>query len=586
MSIALNSRRPAFLCALLLFAGALATFPVAEIGMTDDWSYVQSARVLAQTGHIVYNGWTTAMLGWQLFLGALFVKLFGPSFTAIRASTLLVAVLTAFLIERTFRRAGIGSRNATFGTLTLVLSPIFLPYAVSFMTEIAGLFCVVLCLYACLRALQATTGRATLAWLAFAALSNAVGGTARQIAWLGVLVMFPCAVWLLRRRPHVLLSGAVLYIVSLAAIFGSLHWFHQQPFSAPPEPLFNGLPSGHQLRLLGVEMLSLFLSAALLLSPVLAAFAAKVRFRDPRVALPLLCGAALWIAASFSLHHHSPGILDMLIAPFRGDCISPFGLAATFEIQGIPPLVLPLAVRIVITAGVLLALACFFIFLAGNRRSPQIHSTPQPISAPIFWNRLLVLLVPFTLAYLLLLLPRGVLGFSFDRYLLPLLPIALILLLRLYEERVHLDLPWFSKALVLLFALYAVAGTHDAFSKYRAWAAAVDELRAAGVPDTAIDGGFEHNAMVQIETSGSILNLIDLPNPAEDLGPSSSFPADCQPTWPMLTPAIVPGHALSFDSKACGGISRFPPLSYREWLLARSVPVYIVNTVRPASGQP
>ena len=130
---------------------------------------------------------------------------------------------------------------------------------------------------------------------------------------------------------------------------------------------------------------------------------------------------------------------------------------------------------------------------------------------------------------------------------------------------------------MLLFALYAVAGTHDAFSKYRAWAAAVSELRAAGVPDTTIDSGFEHNAMVQIETSGSILNLINLPIAAEDLGPSSSFPPDCQPTWPMFTPAIVPGYALSFDPKACGGPSRFAPVSYRQWLLARSIPVYVVK---------
>ncbi len=200
MVSASDSRRPAFLCALLFLLCAFATFPVAEIGMNDDWSYVQSARVLAQTGHIVYNGWAAPMLGWQLFLGALFVKLFGPSFTSIRASTLLVALLTAFLTHRTLVRAGVNSRNATVGTLALVLSPLFLPLAVSFMTDIGGLFCVVVCLYACLRALQAQSDRAVLAWLAFAALSNALGGTVRQIAWLGVLVMFPCAVWLLRRR--------------------------------------------------------------------------------------------------------------------------------------------------------------------------------------------------------------------------------------------------------------------------------------------------------------------------------------------------------------------------------------------------
>ena len=94
--------------------------------MVDDWSYVRSVRVLAQTGHIVYNGWATAILGWQLFLGALFVKLFGPSFTAIRASTLFISLLTAFLTHRVLVRAGANSRNATVGTLALVLGPLFL----------------------------------------------------------------------------------------------------------------------------------------------------------------------------------------------------------------------------------------------------------------------------------------------------------------------------------------------------------------------------------------------------------------------------------------------------------------------------
>ena len=38
------------------------------------------------------------MLGWQLYLGALFAKVFGPSFTAIRASTMLVALATIFAL--------------------------------------------------------------------------------------------------------------------------------------------------------------------------------------------------------------------------------------------------------------------------------------------------------------------------------------------------------------------------------------------------------------------------------------------------------------------------------------------------------
>ena len=62
-----------------------------------------------------------------------------------------------------------------------------------------ALLCRAVCL--CLPAGAASqTDRSMLAWLAFAALSNALDGNVRQFVWLGVLVMVPCAIWLLRRR--------------------------------------------------------------------------------------------------------------------------------------------------------------------------------------------------------------------------------------------------------------------------------------------------------------------------------------------------------------------------------------------------
>jgi hypothetical protein len=63
-----------------------------------------------------------------------------------------------------------------------MLSPVLLPMVFIFMTDIGGLFCIVLCVYACLRALQAEASRAANVWIAFAARSNALGGTVRQIA--------------------------------------------------------------------------------------------------------------------------------------------------------------------------------------------------------------------------------------------------------------------------------------------------------------------------------------------------------------------------------------------------------------------
>ena len=156
-------RLPAIVCALALPLCALAIRPVVEMGVNDDWSYIKTVQILAQTGHIVYNGWATAMLGWQLYLGALFVKMFGFSFTSVRLSMLLVAMAIAFLTQRTMVRAGLSDWNAALGTLVIVTSPLFLPLAFSFMTDVTGLFSIVLCLYACIRALQAETDRAAFA---------------------------------------------------------------------------------------------------------------------------------------------------------------------------------------------------------------------------------------------------------------------------------------------------------------------------------------------------------------------------------------------------------------------------------------
>jgi hypothetical protein len=120
-------KRPALLCSLLLGFCTLASYPFVEMAQCDDFSYIRSAKTLAETGHIIYYGWASAMLGWQLALGALFIKIFGFSFSATYASVLLVALATAFLLQRTFVLLGLRETNAAFATLTLVLSPLFLP---------------------------------------------------------------------------------------------------------------------------------------------------------------------------------------------------------------------------------------------------------------------------------------------------------------------------------------------------------------------------------------------------------------------------------------------------------------------------
>jgi hypothetical protein len=93
----LKSYLPAIACAVTPLLCYIFIRPYAEIGMGDDWSYIKMVQVLAQTGHIAYNGWETPMLGWQLFFGAFLVKLFGFSFTVVRFCSVIEAAATAFL---------------------------------------------------------------------------------------------------------------------------------------------------------------------------------------------------------------------------------------------------------------------------------------------------------------------------------------------------------------------------------------------------------------------------------------------------------------------------------------------------------
>src|SRR5260370_42181625 len=117
------------ICACIVAAGVLLTYPVAEMGFQDDWSYIRTALEFARTGHFVYNGWATAMLGWIIPWSALFIKVFGFSFTIVRLSLLPVTMACIYLVNASLERFRISGRNAGLGARPLRSPPIFLSRA-------------------------------------------------------------------------------------------------------------------------------------------------------------------------------------------------------------------------------------------------------------------------------------------------------------------------------------------------------------------------------------------------------------------------------------------------------------------------
>ena len=563
------------LCSLLLLGCVAVSRPLLPMGMNDDWAYIWTARKLAETGHVVYNGWDTAMLGWQLYLGALFIKVFGFSFLAVRSSVLLVSVATAVLLQRFFVRLGIPEKNAGLATLTMVLSPLFLPLAYSFMSDVPGLFVLLLCLYACVRAIEAEEDRAAGGWLAFAALSNAAGGSARQIAWLGVLVVVPCAMWLLRRRRLVMVTGAVSWLASVAVILGCMHWFKVQPYTIS-EPILLKSPSTPHYVQSGRVILRTFVSILLMLLPVLGAF--LVRY-PPRLRRGRDVAAMVGVAASLLLllgiRHNGYSKL----IPFSGPYVTPRGLV-TYGILGQQAIMFPTAVRVVLTVAVFASFACFLRVL-WHLVSSSEEGTAEFHSGHFSSKDLLILLGPLAVASVLLLLTRTAI---FDRYYLALLVLLLVGLLRTYQEVIGGELPALSMVLVVLFAIAGIASMHDTFSMDRARVAAAEEMQAKGVPRTEISAGFEYDGTTELQQTGYVNEArIRIPAGAYHPMPASVYPVECRVAFADRTPSIKARYVLAHD-ESCFGPSRFPPVAYRTWLPWRDQVIYVREV--PAGPQP
>jgi hypothetical protein len=438
-------RLPALFCALAVLVCELISRPFVNMSICDDWPYILMTQKLAATGHVIYNGWAAPMLTWQLYLGAALVKLFGFSFTTVRMSTLLVAMALAFVLQRTMVRANISERNATIGTLALVLSPLYLMLSVTFMTDIHGLFAIVLCLYGCLRALQASTFRATIGWLCFAIATNAVCGTSRQIAWLGVLVMVPSTLWLLRAQRRILIVGAAATLAGALFIFVCMQWLKRQPYSIPEHLLTDTFPLAYILR----QLFNAFLDAPFLLLPIVTLFLPVIRKSSSRskVILSAICLAYILLAI---YHRHLP-LLEPTMG--SGNWVNVHGVydavASLSDWQSTPPIFLHTGVRLLLTIASLGGLLGLLVSLLGFRERPPT-ANPSPA---LSWQQLGALLAPFTIAYALLLIPRAASSGLWDRYLLPLLVVATLCLVRYHQEQIHLRLPFADSLLVLIMAI-------------------------------------------------------------------------------------------------------------------------------------
>ena len=579
---------PAIACALTPLLCYIAIRAHAEIGINDDWCYLKTAQVLAQTGHLTYNGWGGAMLGWHAYLAVLLVKLFGFSFTVVRITTVIEAMAIAFLLQRTCLRAGVNSWNATLATTTFVLSPLCLPPDFTFMDDLPGALCVVVCLYMCLRAEQAKSERSTIAWISLAALVNALGGTARQIAWLGVLVMVPCTLWLLRRNRRALVIGCLSCIAASGFMMATMHWQAGQSYVITDSLIPRGinLESLRELGRVGVRAAGQLMLLAL---PVLLMFVGILRPWNRRVATVFAAGLLCFAVTAIALFRARA--LGIWLAPFMGDYMtdSAFEKLNAIVAQGVHLAIARKSLSLLLTGAVVLGLLGLLTCLcAGAFERP---TAPQATTS-ISWQNLAMIVGPFSASYVVVLaLLQLRYGGLFDRYLLPLLPILLLLLTRCYQQRVKANLPVWCGLLIVFFGAFSVVATHDDFALYRGYVTAINKIRSAGVPATAILGPWEFEAWTELGKVGYVNNsMIRVPEGAYVPQPERSIPDNCgtlspHEAWSVIflkeAPAIKPVYGIFLNPEECGGKLAFPPVAYRTWIGPHFNSIYILKLPSP-----
>ena len=560
---------PAIFCGVAVLACGLISRPFTTMSVCDDGSYILMAQTLARTGRIVYNGWAAGMMAWQLYLGAAFIKLFGFSFTTVRMSTLLIAGVIAWVIQRTLVRTGVTERNATISTLALVLSPLYLMLSATFMTDISGLFAIVLCLYGCIRALQASTDRSAISWVCFAVVTNVICGTSRQIAWLGVLVMVPSTLWLLRFQRRVLLAGAAAVFAGSLSILACMHWLSLQPYVFPVPLLVRDFPIKG-----AVKQLSYFLlEIPFLLLPIVALFLLEIRKTRLRNIFILSAALLAYLLIAIHTRTHNPFLRLEPTAGGEGSWVGVHGIYEGIALHG-RPVFLGLKAQILLTILSLGGALGVVVVIFQIGRTP----TPERETAGVSWKQLGILLLPFELAYTLLCIAAtGTTHAIYDRYALGLLVPVLICLVRLYQERVQPRLPLASALLVGVMAVYGIAVTHNTFAVNRARVALADELQANGIPDTSIDGGWDYNFDVELRHANYINNP-SIKIPANAYVPVPSPPrGECEMFWYDRTPHIQPLYSISVDPNACYGRAPFAPVHYSRWLSRTPGILYVVR---------
>ena len=532
---------------LLLFV----VLPQFSFPLNDGWVYAKMTKVFTEESEIRFINWGEPTLIFHIWWGALFSHLLGFSQFALNFSVFLlsyVASISFYLILRHFK---IKDSYALLGVLLILANPIFFFNSFTFMTEVSSL---ALTLLAILFYLKYDSSHKII-FLICASVGSVAVFLIRQNGIFLPLTFFIYAVF--KKDNRISFSPMVIFwllVFPLCVDGAAMLWRYHQPNIYTRPFVFPNIVLMVQLTFYILEYIGLFCL------PFMIAFFLKYKnwrilFSKIRPILVLLIFCCLGVCI----------IAVRKIMPYLGNQITVYGmfglkevLAGSRFVELRPLFWMLITIFSTISTAWIIALGIVYgkSWLSARGlnvfEKKKLHLSTRLFASPkafIYIITLLQIVFPI------------IIGNSFDRYILALLPGLIVLVWDVAKQFS------FSKGLVGIgicasFILTCMLTFTTLNWNSIRWEEA-DALLSEGIPAQKIDAGFEWNGW-------------HYPN---ILGTDRQDPAKARKPWYLrkIFPAIDDEYVISFSQLE--GYEVLKERSYTSWFLSGSHSMYVLRRI-------
>ena len=462
--------------ALLWAMAILIVNPIGDFPLNDDFSFGRTVYNLSEQNQLLFDEWLSMTLIAQVLWGGLFTKLAGFSFTALRISTLTIALFGTLAFYQTARELDVSKKLALICTLVAVFNPLFFSLSYTFMSDVPFACTVIFSILFFIKFFK----KGTPIYLILATLFSLLAILIRQ---LGIMIpMSFTVVWLMSQKKNWrnTLTALLPLAISLMTLVIYQQWFAATQGIPDTYGTFSKLFKriGHAtfftecIKRIGLLLIYL----GIFLLPLHILLCKKIKKQKQLIPTFLLTATGFVIM-----------LLRIENFPW-GNVFYNFGLGPKLLKDGyyfinVSPTLPVELIRFITGLGI--AGGCILIYNLFYDPNWQKTTADKYFLIRFFILSNIILYVGFLMLDV----------YFFDRYFIPLILLAIIFLMTFISTiKIH-PFSWFLATAVLATLMtFSITATHDYLSWNRArWKGLNYLTEEIKISPKKIDGGFEFN---------------------------------------------------------------------------------------------